>query len=243
MRPPPTPPAAASPNLVRAIGPSGVLSPGLLTGFVLIVLVLVGTLVVGLVNLRRVADATDAVEHTNAVETGLERLLATLVDAETGERGFIITGNPSYLEPYDRARREIPSRITEVRALTADNRDHQADLDQLSAAADAKLRELADTVQQRRELGFAAAQAAVASHLGKRIMDDMRVIVARMEAREGALLTVRRTQAAESYRSARDIRIATTGLALVVVIGLFVVTASRSRASAMRSLPLTMKDV
>jgi PAS domain S-box-containing protein len=236
VRPPPTPPpAAAAPNLVRAIRPSGALTAGLLTGFGAIVLVLLGTLVVGLVNLRRVADAGDAVAHTNAVETGLERLLATLVDAETGERGFIITGNPSYLEPYDRARSEIQSRITAVRALTADDRDHQADLDQLSAAADAKLRELADTVQQRRELGFAAAQAAVASHLGKRIMDDVRVIVARMEAREGALLAVRRTQAAESYRYARNIRIATTGLALVVVIGLFVVTrrlgAERVRAA------------
>ena len=201
-----------------------VLTPTLLIGFVLIIVVLIGTLFVGLANLRNVYETGEVVAHTFAVKDSLDELLATMIDAETGERGFIITGAASYLEPYDRARAATSSRIARLRALTADNREQQADLDRMAAAAELRLGELADAIRQRRESSFATAQAVVATNAGKRTMDGMRTIVARMEAREDALMAVRTVQAAQSFQTARVTRFVTTGLALFTVIALFVGT-------------------
>lgn len=93
-----------------------------------------------------------------------------------------------------------------------------------TAAADLKLAELADSIRRRQESGFAAAQAAVADNVGKRVMDDMRAIVARMEGREDALLAVRTAEAVQSYRAARVTGFASTGVAIVVLLALFVGT-------------------
>ena len=218
-------PTPRNSGVLGRVGPtmrsSSVLTPGLWVGFVVIVVVLIATLFVGLANLRNVYETAESVAHANAVKAGLERLLATMVDAETGERGFVITSQPAYLEPYDQARATLPSELANLRALTTDNPEHQQDLDRLSAASELKLGELAEAVRQRQESGFAAAQAAVADNVGKRLMDDIRVIVARMEAREDALLKVRTAQAAQSYRSAQTTRFVSTGLALIALLVLF----------------------
>ncbi len=204
--------------------PPRVLTPGLVVGFLAIFVVLIATHFVGLANLRNVSETSTTVAQTNAVNAGLERLLATLVDAETGERGFVITGRTGYLEPYDRARTALSSEFAKLRTLVADNGEQQQDLDRLSAASEHKLAELAETVRLRKDSGFAAAQAALFDNVGKRIMDDMRVIVARMRAREDALLTTRTVQAEQSYRSAQTARFVTTGLALLALVGLFYAT-------------------
>lgn len=167
-----------------AIRWSEVLTPGLLAGFILTVVVLVVTLAVELANLRNVYVTNEAVEHTQSVELALQQILTTMVDAETGERGFIITGETSYLEPFNRARHAISGQMSELRELTADDPQHQADLDRLFAATELKLKELTDAIEQRRNSGFAAAQAAVAANVSKRTMDGMRAIVARMKTRE-----------------------------------------------------------
>jgi PAS domain S-box-containing protein len=200
------------------------LTSGLVAGFVAIVIVLTATHFIALASLRNVYETSTTVAHSNAVNAGLEGLLATLVDAETGERGFVITGRTGYLEPYDRARTTLSSEFAKLRTLVADNAEQQQDLDRLSAASERKLAELAETVRLRKDSGFAAAQAALFDNVGKRIMDDMRVIVARMRAREDALLTTRTAQAEQSYRSARTARFVTTGLALLALVGLFYAT-------------------
>jgi len=107
--------------------------------------------VVGLVNLRNVYTTSAALEHTYAVKIALQQLLAATLDAETGERGFIITGAASYLEPYERARVRLSANLAQLRALTVGNREHQADVDRLAAATELKLEELALAIRQRRE--------------------------------------------------------------------------------------------
>src|SRR6266545_5697120 len=133
------------------------LTPGLLVGFALTVIVLIVTLVIGLANLRSVFDTSEAVAHTFEVKANLEQLLATLVDAETGARGFVITNDARYLEPYDRARARIASEFDRLRQVTADSAEQQRDLDRLWTAKDDKLAQLADAVQRRRDSGFPAA--------------------------------------------------------------------------------------
>jgi CHASE3 domain sensor protein len=70
----------------------------------------------GDLNLRNAYAAGEAVEHSEAVKVTLQQVLLTTIDAETGERGFIITGENSYLEPYDRARAAIADDIARLQA-------------------------------------------------------------------------------------------------------------------------------
>src|SRR5215475_9610611 len=200
-----------------------ILTPVLVAGFIAIIGVLIVALVISAVNLRNVNETSGAVAHTNAAKAALQQLLATLIDAETGERGFIITGEPTYLEPYNRAIRAIPSDLSQVRALTTDNGDQQADLGQLSRLTEVRLEELAMGIRKRRESSPTAAQA-VGATAGKRTMDEMRAVVSRMEGREDTLLAARAAQAARGYRIASLADYLTSGLALIVVAALLVST-------------------
>ena len=201
-----------------------VVTPGLSLGFIAIVLVLVAGVVVALTNARTVYRAASAVAHTNDVKAQLQALLASLIDAETGERGYIITGNDSYLEPYTRGVAATAIEIDRVRQLTADNREQQTDLDRVAADAQVKLDELARAIQARRENGFEAAQAVVLTNLGKRTMDGIRAVVARMEAREDTLLASRTADAGRAYKTARVTALTMGAIGLAVVAALFVVT-------------------
>ncbi len=201
-----------------------VVPPGLAFGFIALVLVLVVGVVVTLANVGTVNRAAGAVAHTNEVKTQLQALLASLIDAETGERGYIITGNDSYLQPYTRGVAAAATEIGRVRQLTADNREQQIDLDRVAAETQVKLDQLARGIQARRDKAFEAAQAVVLTNLGKRTMDGIRAVVARMEAREDALLAARTAAADRAYNTARFTALTIGAVGLVVVAALFVVT-------------------
>jgi PAS domain S-box-containing protein len=210
------------------------LSPVQLFGFAATAATIIATLVIGLTTLRSVYDASAMTAHTYSVISALRQLLATSIDAETGQRGFLITGAPSYLEPFDRARANLTAQIGQLRTLTGDNSEQQADIDRLSAVAEAKFAELEETIQLRRDDDLAAARALVLSHEGKRTMDEMRQIVERMEARENALLSARTAQANRNYRQAIIARYTNGAVGMLALGALFVVAlrygANRERA-------------
>ena len=201
-----------------------VLAPPVIAGFAALVVVVIAAFVINTANLRDIDAKAGAVEHTYAVKGSLDRFLATMLDAETSERGFVITGQPSYLEPFNQAIRQIPSELAQLRTLMAGNSEQATDLDRLQADAEIKRRELAEVIRQRQEYGQSAAEAVVETNVGKRTMDTMRAIVARMQAREDTLLKNRIDQAGRSYRSAVLTRFLTTGLALLALLLLFVAT-------------------
>jgi signal transduction histidine kinase len=203
---------------------SDTLTPTLVAGFAAIVVILLATLAVGLMNLRQVFDASERVAHTYSVKLGLEELLAQIVDAETGERGFIITNELDYLEPYNGVRMAIARDVAEIRKLMAEVPEHSADLDRLERAVKLKMGELDTAIRLRRESGFDAAHEQVTTDIGKQTMDEIRAIVARMEAREDAMLAIRVEQAAHSYRLAVWTGVATTALALFAIGLLFIGT-------------------
>ena len=175
-------------------------------------------------HLRQVHATSEAVAHTYSVKLALQQLLTRLVDAETGERGYIITNEAGYLQPYNGARQSVLHDIAEIRKLSADVHEHGADLERLSHAVELKLGELDSTIRIRRETGFEAAHAQVVTNVGMQTMDELRAIVGRMEAREDAILARSITQAAESYRSAVWTSVMTTTLALLATAALFVGT-------------------
>jgi PAS domain S-box-containing protein len=111
---------------------------------VALVILLVG--VASLYALRQSTNAAAAVEHSEMVRVQLERALTTIVNAETGQRGYLITQDTSYLAPYAAARTDLDREIASIRALTADSPLQQSRIDSLALIADAKLVTMNETV-------------------------------------------------------------------------------------------------
>jgi signal transduction histidine kinase len=201
-----------------------VLTPALLAGFGMLIITMIGILAIEFVNLQQVHSSGGHVAKTYSIKVATERLLMVLVDAETGERGYIITNDPKFLDPYSGARDAASQALSSIHALTLDSPEQQADLQRLSTAVRRKVDELDEAIRKRREAGFDAAQAQVAMHVDKRTMDEIRAIVRRMEAREDAQLSMRIAETDRSYRTAVLTGIATTAVALFAIVALFIGT-------------------
>jgi PAS domain S-box-containing protein len=185
-------------------------------------------------NLQTATQSELSQAQTDAVIDQFDALLSSLKDAETGQRGYIITGNPAYLEPYQASLGVFPHRLADLRRLTADNPAQQQRLDALMPLIAAKLANLKETIGVREAHGFAAARAAVMVQSGKQLMDDIRELVAQAVAEERQLLKTRTDQAvANSRRTIQSVLLcaALGALALLMMwLNLRAGLASRQRA-------------
>lgn len=174
---------------------------------------------IGLVAYRSIGSLTttsEMVAHTHIVLDRAATLLSLVKDAETGQRGFVITGDESFLEPHRGALGEIPAIVAELRTLTRDNPRQQERLSEIDRLISAKLAELARTIDMRRTAGFEATANVVAVGEGKRVMDDLRRVLADLEQEERQLLVTRAGEAEAAASAARGTIIFGTLLALLV---------------------------
>lgn len=136
--------------------------------------------------------AAQSQAHTHEVLTRTEEVLKTLVDAETGIRGFVITGKESYLEPYNESFRNYPGQIAELHQLTKDNASQQRRLDALERLSEEKFRELNKLSDLRRNQGLAVAAERMMTDYGKLLMDQIRLVAREVKEEEVRLLKQRR---------------------------------------------------
>ena len=141
-------------------------------------------LVVGVVAYR----STDAlvvnnhnVTHTHAVLEDLAHVLSLMKDAETGQRGYVLTGDDAYLEPYQTAIASVYRAVDDLRTLTSDNARQQTRITEARPLIEAKLAELKRTIDLRRNQGFDASLKVVVTGEGKKSMDDLRRVIATMD--------------------------------------------------------------
>lgn len=160
-------------------------------GLGLALALLVANTVVSYRNTLKLIENQRSLTHTQKVLTELETTLSTLKDAETGQRGYLITGEQRYLQPYQAGVSQIYRQINSLKQLTADNPRQQQRVSAIESAIALKLAELAQTVKLRQEQGFDAAQQVVKSGRGKQIMDNIRASIAEMEDIENQLLQQR----------------------------------------------------
>jgi PAS domain S-box-containing protein len=160
-------------------------------GLGLALALLVANTVVSYRNTLKLIENQRSLTHTQKVLTELETTLSTLKDAETGQRGYLITGEERYLQPYQAGVSQIYRHINSLKQLTADNPSQQQRVSAIESAIALKLTELAQTVKLRREQGFEAAIQVVKSGRGKQIMDNIRASIAEMESIENQLLQQR----------------------------------------------------
>ncbi|HSI11991.1 MAG TPA: response regulator [Chthoniobacter sp.] len=187
--------------------------------FGLVVVFFVVSAVVAYTNARTLRLSARQVSHSHEVIGALEDVFTLLKDAETGQRGFILTGNERYLEPYNAALPRIDSRMVEVQRLTADNPAQQARIPTIKEQIAAKLAELSETIELRRRQGLDAALAVVQTDRGKGAMDALRAQVASMEDDEHKLLDARFQQTEVAFATALQSAIL-TGVVGIVLAGI-----------------------
>lgn len=153
-------------------------------------------------NTSRLIDAALWVEHTREVLTGLDSLLILLRDAESGQRGYVITGLPSYLEPYRAAEVSLGPLLNKLGQLLADNAEQKQNLLNLRTLVEQRQAILKQIIDFRDQSGIEAAAASMATGAGKAKTEEIRVLVERMQGLERRLLRERSTNTAALARTA-----------------------------------------
>ena len=145
--------------------PETMFDRGLLLGIGLLVALLVVNAALAYRNTRQLYEAADRVTHAHQVLGALNAVLSGAQDAETGQRGFVITGNPDYLQPYNDSVASIHEHVKDLTKLVEDNSEQQALLPKLKQRLTAKLEELERVISLHvKDEGFTVAQEAVLTH-------------------------------------------------------------------------------
>ena len=162
-------------------------------------------------------------EHTHEVLNTLENSLSAMKDAETGQRGFVLTGEARYLEPYEGSQAKVNEKLQRVRELTADNPEQQQRLSQLEPAVAAKFEEMQHVIGLRKSKGFASARREILTDNGKNSMDQIRKLVSAMEDEEARLRMERLAEEeARARRTERTILAGSIGSFLLIsLLGIF----------------------
>ena len=136
--------------------------------------------------------------HTHEVIIESKKLLSTITDAETGQRGFLLTGNTNYLEPYDYGVLSARKHLDELLKLTSDNPDQQKRLNDINESMQKKFEELNFTVELMRKGNNKEALKVVNQDSGKKYMDDIRIKLMAFKNEERILLEKRNGDYRES---------------------------------------------
>ena len=170
------------------------LPASMMASFVVAVLAVVLIAFFSYGSLQSRAQAAALVSHTFEVVEQLQGLLSSVKDAETGQRGYLLTGSEQYLEPYNTAKSSLPGKLKSVRELTSGNPSQQQRLDSVERLVADLIAELGQTIETRRAGNPEAARAVVRTDRGKAAMDSIRALLADIEREERATLNARQTE-------------------------------------------------
>ncbi|WP_122464517.1 CHASE3 domain-containing protein [Brevundimonas lutea] len=152
------------------------------------------------------------VERSHETRAQILRVFSLLQDAETGQRGFVITGQDQFLGPYVAARGELSNQMADLAELFEGHPVQAADYVGLADLVEAKEQTLEEGISIRRDQGQDAAIAYVSTGVGKTAMDRIRVVVDRMVEAEAGFL--------ESLSARSEAR---SGRAEAMVVGVFAI--------------------
>jgi PAS domain S-box-containing protein len=160
----------------------------------------------------------DQVQRNHEVKEELSAVLRLVVDAETGQRGYLITDDPVYLEPYQEATSQIDARLARLDSLTKTSAPQQRRMYELRRIEKEELAVLQQTIQLDKEGRDLEAAQIVMSGVGRQRMDELRHIVAEMDKEEDRLLTVQATLANRGQWATVLASLAVAALSIVVYV-------------------------
>lgn len=172
-------------------------------------------------SLQSRAQAASLVSRTFELVGQLQGLLSSVKDAETGQRGYLLTGSEQYLEPFNTAKASLPGQLAKVRELLSSNPLQQQRIDSVEHLIADLLAELGQTVDTRRAGNPEAARALVRSDRGKTSMDSIRAVLADIEREERATLNARQAE----WQQAVDFSYRVTWIGSALLLSLIAVAA------------------
>lgn len=198
------------------------LNTKILAGFVACTIVLVIVASVSFSNSAKFIETNRWVNHTHEVLEELDLVLLSTVNTETGARGFLITGEPTYLEPYTSGKLEIGMHLRKLKELTSDNPAQQANIGKIGSIIDTRMVALAEVVEtrQRSDMNLAEIREVTISSRGKEFQDEIRRLIEEAQGVERGLLADR---ISASEKEADDFKTLFIGLLAVIALVLVVV--------------------
>jgi signal transduction histidine kinase/DNA-binding response OmpR family regulator/CHASE3 domain sensor protein/HAMP domain-containing protein len=157
-------------------------------GFGLSLLLLIITSVASYSSIHNLLDASKWVDHTDSVIQATNNVLSTLKDAETGQRGFLLTGDTVYLRPYYGSQDRALAQIDEVQLMTRDNAAQQENIKELRDLVEHRLGILQGMIDMKRAQDIYSLPDL---QKGREYMEEVRYIIQRMQDEEHRLLAVR----------------------------------------------------
>lgn len=195
---------------------------------VTVVLFLAATVGVSMWIARQGQAADEAVSHTVENHRLISQVQSLLQDGEIGQRGYLLTGDALYLEPYTAASEGLGKALDAMAENMSDNSRQEANISVLRTLTAQKLSEMRQSVQRRHDGDEKGARTLLESGQGKILMDGVRDVLSRMRQEENRLMTVR-AQAARRASLLMEIMI--IGLALMMAAsGLFALSVTLRRA-------------
>lgn len=153
-------------------------SGALALGVAFLMLIAVLAVALGALFAQRNAEANE--QRSLSILRTIEQLRVALIDAETGERGYLLAGDISYLEPYRTARERFGRHMTTLRALLLDSEIQSARLDRIEELSYLKLAEIQKTIALIRSDRRDEAVRLIRTDIGKGYMDQIRVLIAQL---------------------------------------------------------------
>lgn len=199
----------------------------LAVGFSIPALVVLAIAFVSYRNTDSMIEDARWVDHSQEVRHAIAHLLAQLGELESAQRGYVITGDASFLDLYGVARAGIPQAYQRIRTLTADNAEQQRRLEEMRPFVDERLAVSEQIVQARRSQGLEAATAIVTTGKGRSASLKMRELARELDQTESTLLHERSAQADRSAAMAKSVMVwgCVAGFLLVVVLGTMIARA------------------
>ena len=147
-----------------------------MSGFIITILAISILGVYAYISIRKQIEASLVQSRSLLIATYAEKVLVTTVDLETGQRGYIITGDSVYLQPYNAAVQSIDDNLSMLERATQAFVDKRSRVEDLKRLVKQKMEFVTGTIEARNQ-SFEAAQARMASGEGKRIMDEVRASI------------------------------------------------------------------
>ncbi len=192
------------------------MSKRLILAPILFILLMAGlTLYTAIDHLSALRRSQQEVDHTHRVIEATQSLFSAIQDAETGQRGYLLTDETSYLEPLSNARGRMGNELRALRRLVADNPDQLDRVGALQQALTRRLDIIDRTVDMARRGDHPGARNMVLSGQGKVQMDRIRLFTAQIMAEERALLRQRQDRAAANERRSLLMSLVLGGVALL----------------------------
>jgi CheY-like chemotaxis protein/CHASE3 domain sensor protein len=206
------------------------LPPGPLLGFVVAVAAVAFIALLTYRALQTRTVAAGRVTHTLQVMDQLQTIMSLAKDAETGQRGYLLTGEEQYLEPFSNAKAQLPDEIRRAYDLLDSDPVQLQRLKNLEVAVKDKVAELDQTIALRQKNEGPAALAIVRSDRGKALMDRVRQLVTTMAAGERAALTAREDEWAHAETVSSAVTFGGSTLLLILIGAAAVLTSRDFRA-------------